>query len=205
MYPGERFNSLSHLVGATLAVAAATVLIVAAALGGDPWRIVGVSIFGAMLIVLYTASTLYHAIRHARTKAVLRRIDHAAIFLLIAGTYTPFALVTLRGALGWTLLALVWLIAAFGIWRAMRAPRGKAPSPWLYLLMGWLGLAAVAPLVEGLGVHGLAWLLAGGALYSAGVLFYLNDRRWRHAHGIWHLFVIGGSAAHVVTVLFFVR
>ncbi len=205
MYPGERFNSITHLVGAALAVPAATVLIVAAALAGDPWRIVGASVFGAMLIALYTASTLYHAIRHARAKAVLRRLDHAAIFLLIAGTYTPFALVTLRGALGWTLLVLVWLLAACGVWRALRAPAGAAPSPWLHLLMGWLGIAAIVPLVEGLGAHGLAWLLAGGALYSAGVLFYLRDGHWRHAHGIWHLFVLGGSAAHVVTVLLFVR
>jgi len=205
MYPGERLNSITHLVGAAGALAAATVLIVLAALGGDPWRIVGVSVFGAMLVLLYTASTLYHAVGHARAKAVLRRLDHAAIFLLIAGTYTPFALVTLRGALGWTLLALVWLLAACGIWRAVRAPATAAPAPWLHLAMGWLGLTAVVPLIEGLGAHGTAWLVAGGALYSAGLVFYLNDRRWRHAHGIWHLFVLGGSAAHVVTVMFFVR
>lgn len=205
MYPGERFNSISHLVGATLAAGGAAVLIASAALGGDPWRIVSVSVFGALLITLYTVSTLYHAVRHARAKAALRRLDHAAIYLLIAGTYTPFTLVTLRGALGWTLFALVWLIALWGLWRVLRAPDGHAPAPWPYLVMGWLGAAALLSLGERLGAHGLFWLLLGGALYSIGVLFYLNDKRWRHAHGIWHLFVMGGSAAHVVTVLFFVR
>jgi hemolysin III len=205
MYPGERFNSISHLVGSALAVAGAVVLIVSAALGGDPWRIVGVSIFGAMLVTLYTASALYHSIRNERAKAVLRKLDHAAIFLLIAGTYTPFALVTLRGALGWTLLATIWLMAAWGIWRALRQTSEHDPSPWPYLIMGWLGVSAAVPLVDSLGPHGVFWLVAGGALYSAGVVFYMNDTRWRHAHGVWHLFVLGGSAAHFVTVLFFVR
>ncbi|MCU0939388.1 MAG: hemolysin III family protein [Burkholderiaceae bacterium] len=205
MYPGERFNSISHLVGSALAVAGAAVLIVSAALGGDPWRIVGVSIFGAMLVTLYTVSALYHSIRSERAKAVLRKLDHAAIFLLIAGTYTPFALVTLRGALGWTLLATIWLMAAWGIWRALRQTNVRDPSPWPYLIMGWLGVSAAVPLVQSLGPHGVFWLVAGGALYSAGVVFYMNDTRWRHAHGVWHLFVLGGSAAHFVTVLFFVR
>lgn len=204
MYPGERFNSISHLVGAALAITGAVVLIVSAALGGDPWRIASFSIFGAMLVALYGTSTLYHAIRHPRAKAVLRRLDHATIFLLIAGTYTPFTLVTLRGPLGWTMFALIWLMAGWGIWRVLRAPDGHEPPPWLHLAMGWLGVAAIVPLVERLGVHGSAWLVLGGVLYSVGVLFYLNDRRWRHAHGVWHLFVMGGSAAHVVTVLFFV-
>ena len=205
MYPGERFNSISHLVGTGLAIAGCAALIVSAALGGDPWRIVSFSIFGAMLVALYGTSTLYHAIRHRRAKAVLRRLDHATIYLLIAGTYTPFTLVTLRGALGWTLFSLVWLMAAWGIWRKLRAPDGHEPPPWPHLAMGWLGLCAVVPLVERLGANGMFWLVAGGALYTAGVLFYVNDTRWRHAHGVWHLFVMGGSAAHFVTVLFFVR
>jgi hemolysin III len=204
MYPGERFNSISHLVGTALAITGAVVLIVSAALGGDPWRIVSFSIFGAMLVALYGTSTLYHAIRHPRAKSVLRRLDHATIFLLIAGTYTPFTLVTLRGALGWMMFALIWLMAAWGIWRVLRAPEGRDPPPWLHLAMGWLGVAAIVPLVQRLGAHGSFWLVLGGVLYSAGVLFYLNDRRWRHAHGVWHLFVMGGSAAHVITVLFFV-
>jgi hemolysin III len=205
MYPGERFNSISHLVGTALAVTGAVALIVSAALDGDPWRIVSFSIFGAMLIALYGTSTLYHAIRHRRAKSVLRRLDHATIFLLIAGTYTPFTLVSLRGALGWTLLATIWLMAVWGIWCALRQTDVRDPSPWPYLVMGWLGVSAAVPLVHSLGPHGVFWLVAGGALYTAGVVFYMNDKRWRHAHGVWHLFVLGGSAAHFVTVLFFVR
>jgi hemolysin III len=205
MYHGERFNSISHLVATALAISGAVVLIVSAALGGDPWRIVSFSIFGAMLVALYGTSTLYHSIRHPRAKSVLRRLDHATIFLLIAGTYTPFTLVTMRGALGWTLFSVIWLMAAWGMWRVLRAPEGHEPPPWPHLVMGWLGVSAIVPLVERLGPYGTFWLVLGGVLYTAGVLFYLNDTRWRHAHGVWHLFVMGGSAAHVVTVLFFVR
>ena len=205
MYRGERFNSISHLVGAALAVTGAVVLIVHAAAGGDPWRIASVSVFAAMLVTLYVVSTLYHAIPHAPAKAVLRRLDHGAIYLLIAGTYTPYTLVTLRGPLGWTLFALVWLMAAWGNWRAWRRRDGRDPPPWPHLAMGWLGAVAILPLAERLGQAGLLWLLAGGALYSLGAVFYLNDRRWPHAHGIWHLFVIGGSTAHVISVLGYVR
>jgi hemolysin III len=153
--------------------------------------------------VLYAISTLYHSIR-GRAKAVLRRLDHAAIFLLIAGTYTPFTLVSLRGAFGWTLFATIWALALAGIWRAWRRPEGVDPSPLPHLLMGWLGLTAVLPLADQLGWTAIGWLAAGGALYTAGILFYVNDTRWRHAHGVWHLFVMAGSASHFVTVLWFV-
>jgi hemolysin III len=205
MYQGERFNSITHLIATALAITGSVVLIVHASLAGDPWRIVSFSIFGTMLVVLYAVSTLYHAIRHPRAKAVLRRLDHAAIYLLIAGTYTPFTMVTLRGALGWTIFTVIWLMAFWFIWRVWRLPAGRDPSPWSHLAMGWLGVSAAVPLVQRLGLHGVFWLVLGGVLYTAGVLFYLNDTRWRHAHGVWHLFVMGGSAAHVVTVLFFVR
>jgi hemolysin III len=204
MYHGERFNSITHLVGAALALTGATLLVTRAALDGDPWKLVSFSVFGVMLVLLYTVSALYHSISHARAKAVLRRLDHCAIFLLIAGTYTPFTLVTLRGSLGWALFAAIWLMAAAGMWMAWRQRSGRDPAAWPYLVMGWLGAAAVVPLTQALGTGGLVWLLAGGALYSAGVLFYANDRRWRHAHGIWHLFVLAGSSAHVVTVLAYV-
>jgi hemolysin III len=205
MYVGERFNSITHLVATALAITGSVVLIVYASLAGDPWRIVGFSVFGTMLVALYAISTLYHAIRHPRAKAVLRRLDHAAIYLLIAGTYTPFTLVTLRGALGWTMFALIWLMAAVFSWRVWRLPAGRDPSPWSHLEMSWLGASAAVPLVHSLGHQGVFWLVAGGALYAAGVVFFMNDTRWRHAHGIWHLFVVGGSAAHFVTVLVFVR
>jgi len=203
MYHGERLNSITHLVGAALAVAGAAVLIVHAALQGDPWRIASFGIFGAMLIVLYTASTLYHALRPP-LKDVLRRCDHSAIFLLIAGTYTPFALVSLRGALGWTIFSLIWSAAIFGIWRAWRRTNERPHSALPFALMGWLGLVAVVPLTQALGWSGMLWLAIGGLLYTAGIVFYANDERWRHAHGVWHLFVLGGSASHFTTVLMFV-
>jgi len=203
MYHGERLNSITHLVGAALAVAGAAVLIVQAALQGDPWRIASFSIFGAMLVVLYTVSTLYHALRPP-AKDVLRRCDHSAIFLLIAGTYTPFALVSLRGALGWTMLTLIWAAAACGIWRAWRRSSDRAHSALPFALMGWLGLVAVVPLTEALGGSGMLWLAVGGLSYTVGIVFYANDARWRHAHGVWHLFVLGGSAAHYLTVLLIV-
>jgi len=204
MYHGERFNSITHLIGTALAITGSAVLIVHASLAGDPWQIVSFSVFGAMLVVLYAVSTLYHSISAARAKGVLRRLDHAAIYLLIAGTYTPFTLVTLRGALGWTLFAAIWLMAAWGIWRAWRQTDERDPALWPYLVMGWLGVCAAVPLTQSLGADGVLWLAAGGLLYTAGVLFYLNDTRWRHAHGIWHIFVMAGSTAHFVTVLYFV-
>lgn len=205
MVRGERFNSITHLVGTALAVSGSAVLITHAALDGDPWKIVSFSVFAAMLVVLYAVSTLYHAISAERAKAVLRRLDHCAIYLLIAGTYTPFTLVTLRGALGWALFGTIWALAAYGIARAWRDRSDDDPSVWLYLVMGWLGSVAVLPLIAQLGAEGMLWLAAGGALYTAGVLFFVNDTRWPHAHGIWHLFVMAGSAAHFVTVLQFVR
>jgi hemolysin III len=204
MYHGERFNSITHLVGTALAVTGSALLVTRAALDGDPWRIVSFSVFGSMLIVLYAISTLYHSISAARAKAVFRRLDHSAIYLLIAGTYTPFTLVTLRGALGWSIFGIIWAMAAFGIVRAWRWRGEGDPPVWPYLVMGWLGVLAAVPLVSRLGADGMAWLAAGGLLYTAGILFFVNDTRWRHAHGIWHLFVMGGSAAHVVTVAYFV-
>jgi hemolysin III len=203
MYHGERLNSITHLAGAALAIAGAVLLIVHAALLGDPWRITSFSIFGAMLVILYTASTLYHSVRPP-VKDVLRRFDHSAIFLLIAGTYTPFALVSLRGALGWTMFVAIWAAALHGIWRAWRRTGDRPHSALPYAVMGWLGLIAIVPLVEALGAGGMLWLALGGLLYTGGIVFYVNDERWRHAHGIWHLFVIGGSASHFTAVYFFV-
>lgn len=203
MYRGERLNSITHLVGAVIAVAGAAVLITHAALLGDPWRITSFSVFGAMLVILYVTSTLYHALRPP-AKDVLRRLDHSAIFLLIAGTYTPFSLVSLRGALGWTMFAVIWAAALYGIWRAWRRKDERPQSALPYALMGWMGLVAIVPLLEALGPAGMLWLALGGVLYTAGIVFYVNDERWRHAHGVWHVFVIGGSASHYAAVLFFV-
>jgi hemolysin III len=205
MYHGERFNGLTHLAGSALAVAGAVTLVASAARAGDPWRIVAVSIFGLMLVLLYAVSTLYHSVR-GRAKRVFRKLDHCAIYLLIAGTYTPFALVSLRGAWGWSLFGVVWGLAALGIAQEFMLGKGARPvSLALYVVMGWLGLVASGPLLGSLGHDGFAWLAAGGLVYTSGVVFYLYDEKWRHAHGIWHLFVLGGSAAHWVTVFAFVR
>ena len=204
MYYSERFNSVSHLVGAGLALAGATVLIVLAARLGDSWKIVSVSIYGSTLISLYLFSTLYHSTR-GRAKAVLQKFDHCAIYLLIAGTYTPFALVSLRGTLGWTLLGVVWGLAVLGVVQEIWLARGaRVMSLVIYVLMGWLALAVITPLWEALTPAGFAWLAVGGACYTVGIAFYATDHRLRHGHGYWHLAVLGGSTCHFFTVLFYV-
>jgi len=200
MYHGERLNSITHLAGAALAVVGAAALISLAAYDGDPYRIVGASVFGAMLIVLYVASTLYHSVRGA-AKPVLMKFDHCAIYLLIAGTYTPYALVSLRGAFGWTLLGTIWALAVLGILRETWWAR-RARDAWLpmYVIMGWMGIVALVPLAHELRGLATALLVAGGVLYTVGIVFFVNDGRWRHAHGVWHLFVLGGSASHFFSV-----
>jgi hemolysin III len=206
MYYGERFNAISHLVGAVFALAGLAVLAVVTGIKGDPWRIVGVSIYGATLLGLYTSSTLYHSLRGG-AKAVFRKIDHAAIYLLIAGTYTPFTLVILDGVLGWSLFGIVWGLALIGIaqefWFVRRV---RVLSVTIYVTMGWLALIAVGPLVERLSPGGFAWLVAGGLFYTVGIVFYALDKKsgLRHAHGIWHLFVLAGSISHYVVVLLYV-
>jgi hemolysin III len=204
MYAGERFNGYSALAGAILAVAGAAVLIVLGALKADPWRIVSFSVYGATLIVLYIASTLYHSTR-GRAKDVLRKLDHCAIYLIIAGTYTPFALVTLNGPWGWTLFGAVWGLALLGIVQELWLSRGeRVASIVIYLLMGWIALVAVVPLFKALSWAGFAWLVAGGLAYTGGLVFYAYDKRFRHWHGIWHLFVLAGSALHYVAIVLFV-
>lgn len=200
MYYGERFNAFSHLIGSVLAGIGAVVLIIMAARLGDPWKIVSVSVYGTMLFLLFLTSTLYHSFK-GRAKRIWCKFDHCAIYLLIAGSYTPFALVSLRGAWGWTLLGVVWALAVFGIVQETCLARGKRVlSLVIYFVMGWLALIAVAPLIESLSVTGFIWLVAGGATYTVGILFYANDERWRHAHGVWHLFVLGGGLCHFVAV-----
>lgn len=203
MYHGERFNSFTHLFGLLLALAGGALLITQSALHGDVWKVVGSSIFSASMVLLYGASSLYHSVR-GRAKRVLVKFDHCAIYLLIAGTYTPFALVTLRGPWGWSLFGVVWGLAVLGIVKELCFSRDRIPSVPLYLAMGWLAVVAAVPLVRELPGAGLVWLIAGGMLYTTGILFYANDERWRHAHGIWHLFVLGGTACHYVAVLLYV-
>ena len=204
MYYGEKFNAISHLLGAVLALAGAVVLVVLAALGGDPWKVVGVSVYAASLVLMYSSSTLYHSVR-GRAKDVLRKLDHQSIYLLIAGSYTPFCLVTLRGPWGWSLLGVVWGLAIVGSLQDLR-PRNDARvlSVVIYVLMGWAAIVALAPLLDALGRTGFAWLAAGGLFYTVGIVFYALDARLKHGHGIWHLFVLAGSTAHFVAILIYV-
>lgn len=204
MYYGEKFNALTHLVGAVLALAGTAVLIVLAALDGDPWKVVSVSIYGVTLVLLYSFSTLYHSLR-GRAKNILRELDHQGIYLLIAGSYTPFCLVTLRGPWGWSLLGVVWGLAVLGSLQELRSKNGaRILSVAIYVVMGWVALVALVPLLQALGPAGFAWIAVGGLFYTVGILFYALDTRLTHGHGIWHLFVIAGSATHYVAILHYV-
>ncbi|MEF8730052.1 MAG: hemolysin III family protein [Accumulibacter sp.] len=201
MYHGEKLNAWTHLVGAVLALIGAVVLVVLAARTGDPWKIVSVSIYGATLVLLYSFSTLYHSFR-GRAKEIFQKLDHLSIYLLIAGSYTPFCLVTLRGPWGWSLFAVVWGLAVVGslqeFWLKSEA---RVLSVVIYVVMGWAVLGALPPLLQALGMAGFVWLAAGGAAYTLGIVFYALDSRLRHAHGIWHLFVLAGSAAQYVAIV----
>jgi hemolysin III len=204
MYHGERFNSISHLIGATLALAALVVLVVFASLKGDPWKIVSFSIYGTTLFLLYALSTLYHSLR-GRAKEIFKKLDHAAIYLLIAGSYTPFTLVTLRGAWGWSLFGIVWGLAIVGI--VLDSRHGDGPRVYqmiIYLLMGWVVLVALYPLLQNLPTGGIIWLVVGGLCYTGGMVFYALDEKLNHAHGIWHLFVLAGSVSHFLAILLYV-
>jgi hemolysin III len=201
MHVGERFNSISHLIGALLSAAGLAALVTMGALERDPYKVVSFAVYGAMLCALYGISTLYHAVRHTRIKAILQKCDHSAIYLLIAGSYTPFTLVTLRGPWGWSLFGVSWGLAALGITQELTlGRRTRSVSMVLYVLMGWLALVAVHPLVSALPAAGTAWLVAGGVIYSAGIYFFVNDERIRHGHGIWHLFVLAGSLCQFISV-----
>ncbi|HJZ81518.1 MAG TPA: hemolysin III family protein [Pyrinomonadaceae bacterium] len=199
----EIANSLSHGVGLALAIAATPILIVAATRYGTAWNMVGVSIFGASMISLYLASTLYHALTHNGAKRFFRLMDHSAIFILIAGTYTPFTLGVLRGPWGWTIFGLVWGLAIVGLTiKAVFGARFIWLSVGLYLIMGWLALIATPQLLQRVPVSGLAWILAGGVAYTAGVAFFAAHRL-RYAHFAWHLFVIAGTVCHFFAVLWY--
>jgi hemolysin III len=203
MYYGERFNGYSHLAGTLLAIAGAIVLIVLGALHGDAWRIVSFSVYGASLVLLYLVSTLYHSTR-GRAKDVLRRLDHCAIYLLIAGTYTPFTLVALKGGWGWSLFGVVWALAILGIVQELLiGRRTRVLSLPLYIVTGWVAVVGIVPLAEALSWSGVAWIIAGGVTYTVGTIFYFFDEEFRHWHGIWHLFVVAGSALHYIAILFY--
>jgi hemolysin III len=196
----ELANSLTHGLGIVLSVAGLILLVQYSALYGDVWHVTSTAIFGVSLIALYTTSTLYHSCREVARKQLLRKFDHAAIFLLIAGSYTPFLLVTLRGPWGWSLLGVVWSATALGmLLKFWFAGRFRVFSTLLYLGLGWLVVVAIKPLLAALPSGGMPWLVTGGACYSVGTIFYLWKRLPYH-HAVWHLFVLGGSACHWIAV-----
>jgi hemolysin III len=200
----ELLNSLTHGLAAALSVAALTVLVVVSSIQGDPWKIVSFSIYGATLLALYTASTLYHAVPSPRLRPFLRRLDHSCIYLLIAGTYTPFMLVVMRNAWGWTVFGLVWGLAALGIlFKLFFMGRYNALSTLWYILMGWIALIAIKPMMEAMPAGVWPWVAGGGLCYTFGVIFYAM-RKLRYHHAVWHLFVLSGSSLHFVSLVLFV-
>ena len=197
----ELANALTHGIGAALSVAGLAVLVTLTSLHGDAWRVVATAIFGATLVLSYTTSTLYHSFRGEALKRLLRKFDHASIFLLIAGTYTPFLLVNLRGPWGWSLFGVIWGLALAGVvLKFWLAGRFRLGSTLLYIGMGWLVVIAVRPMLRVMPTDALWLLLAGGLSYTVGTLFYLWKRLPYH-HAVWHLFVLGGSACHFFAVL----
>ncbi len=199
MYYGEKFNAWSHLVGTVLATIGAVWLLVLASVQHDIWKIVSIAVYGVCLVALYSASTVYHSVQ-GRAKMIMRKVDHFSIYLMIAGSYTPFCLVSLRGPWGWSLFGVVWALALIGILQEIK-PRSEARvlSVVIYAVMGWIVLVAVKPLLATLGPAGFAWLAGGGVMYTVGIIFFAFDHI-RHWHGIWHLFVIAGSLMHFVAI-----
>jgi hemolysin III len=200
----ELANSLSHGFGLLLALASAPVLIATVARQGAMAHIVGACVFAGTMVTLYLSSTIYHATPPSRAKRLYAKLDHSAIYLFIAGSYTPFALGVLGGPWGWTLFGLVWGLAVAGLLLKLS---DKLANPWLstglYLLMGWLVVIAAGPLLERVSVAGIAWLLGGGLAYTAGVVFYLTDARVAFGHFVWHLFVLTGTTCHYFAVLWY--
>ncbi len=201
MYPGERFNSISHLVGVMLSLVGVSVLITLAAITHDPWKIVSCSVYGATMIFLYGFSTLYHSLR-GPSKLFFQKLDYIAIYLMIAGSYTPFTLVTLREQQGWWLFGATWGLAIFGITQEIvRKSQTRRLSLVIYVIMGWLAMLVIKPMWQSMGTASLIWLILGGLFYTVGIIFFIFDNRWKHAHGIWHLFVLAGSTCQYFSIL----
>lgn len=200
----EVAHALTHGVGAVASIIGLVVMLVWALRYGDNWHVVSAAIYGSSLILLYTASTLYHALPWPRVKYFFQQADHAAIYVLIAGTYTPFLLVNLRGPLGWSLLALVWSIAILGVAiELVLKERKKWLSLTLYLGLGWMALIAINPMLDNVAINGLLLLLAGGLAYSLGVIFYVW-KSLKYHHAVWHVFVLAGSVLHFLSVFYYV-
>ncbi len=202
----EIVNTITHAVGIALSVAALTLLVVRSSLGGSAYQIVSFSIYGTTLVLLYLASTVYHSARNVRKKVLYNKLDHAAIYLLIAGTYTPFTLVTMKGAWGWGIFALQWTLAVVGVLFKLffYTKKYRKLSALLYVLMGWAGIVGVHVIIQNLSTMGLLWLGLGCLSYSLSVFFYLWEHRLPFSHGIFHLFILAGSIFHFFSVLFYV-
>ena len=196
-------NAITHGVGAILAVVGAVYLI-AASTRGTAWQIVGCAVFSTTLVLVYVCSTLYHSLVRTRARHVFQVLDHSAIYLLIAGTYTPFTLVSLRGPVGWVLFGIVWTLAIAGvIFKSVAVDKFAVVSALVYLFQGWFVVVAARPLLQAIGWHGVMWLGAGGLAYTLGIVFFALDRL-RYFHAAWHLFVLAGSVAHYFAILFYV-
>jgi hemolysin III len=197
----EIANAITHGIGALLAIAALVVLVVMAAMKGTVWHVVSFSVFGTTLVLLYFASTLYHSLVFTRAKNLFHKFDHISIYLLIAGTYTPFCLTALRGWIGWTVFSVVWACAIGGaVVKAISIGSRVRLSTSLYVLMGWVILVAIKPLYEVISLNGFVLLIAGGVSYTLGTIFFLRDQV-KYNHSVWHLFVLGGSVLHFFAVI----
>jgi len=200
----EIANSVTHGIGVALAIAALVLLVVFASLQGNPWKIVSFSVYGASLVTLYLASTFYHSFRKPRLKQIFQIIDHASIYILIAGTYTPFTMVTIRGPWGWSIFGIIWGLALMGVvFKIFFIKKFRILSVIIYILMGWLIVGAMHEIVANLDTMGLIWLILGGVAYTGGVYFFANHKI-KFNHAIWHLFVLGGSICHFFAILFHV-
>lgn len=200
----EAANRLTSGLGALLSLIGLVVLLHRASLNGDPWRILSCSIYGGSLVIFYLLATIYHSVRTPKVRYVFRILDHATIFLVIAGTYTPYTLVTLRGPWGWSLFGVVWSLAIAGaIFKTFMVSRLRVLMPVLYIVMGWLMVIAIKPLMASLPLAGVVWLVAGGLFYTFGIIFYAIDKIPQN-HAIWHIFVLAGSACHYFSVLWYV-
>lgn len=206
MYKGERFNWYTHLIGTIASAFGLAVLLYISINTGDPWKIVSYTIYGLSLLTLYLISTLYHSFK-GEIKRFFQKMDHIAIYLLIAGTYTPFTLVALRGEFGWIMFSAVWTLAIIGIILDLLQKNGNGNriiQLCIYLTMGWLAVFTIEPLISSISINGFYWLATGGLFYTAGVLFFVLSNSHRFAHGIWHLFVLAGSFSHFITIAIYV-
>lgn len=200
----EIFNSISHGVGVLLSIAALTLLIIFAVIYSDGYGLASAIVFGVSLILLYSMSTVYHIVTNQTAKKVLRIFDHCSIFILIAGTYTPYLLVCMQNALGWTMFGLIWGMTVLGIiLNAIDLERFRKLSLVCYIAMGWAIVFTIRPIIEAIALPGVVLLVAGGVVYTVGVIFYAL-KKYRYMHSVWHLFVLGGSVCHYLSVLLFV-